>query len=562
MQPDQEKQIDSTDSSKPGQAVKMLLMLAWLVILEWLVFGKSMRAGFYLDDWTMLHSLHFAPRGLPEMIQYYLLHDPRVTMRPLEAVHFSLLYSLFAENPLGYHLAYAAFEILALWLFFIALVRIFKSKSLAFLATTCALLDPRHDTTHYWVMCNSVSLSLFLTLLSILLSDYGAARQKFWIHVSALVCFCLSIFNYEVFLPFLIINAVVCARHAPKERRIKSLLQWIAIFAAPVATLLLYQKLVVPLLVTPFVHGIILDPVEIISAIFDGTLIQTIPGCYPLAEKYLPLNWPEIKRLFFWLILPALAATFVFLKANESESKSSQESCPHPLMLSAWGLIIIVIGYSIFGLNKEYHPAVETIFNRVNTGSGLGAAMLFSGLMGAILQKAPEHRAVSRALVAILTVLLLTTYMSLDAIFQKPWLAATQVQKHIKDIVGKNSRALKPGDSILLANCPRYVNWTPVFDGVWDFERMLQITVGTNNIAGGVVSERLKVTPTQMQDISMGYLCESYKFPAVYVLIPDKEELIATPSAKAFIELINTRGRGFGLQEKTIKEWQEAIAKD
>ena len=47
------------------------LVLAWLTVLEVLTFGKGISgAWFYLDDWTMLHGLHFAPKSFFACLLY------------------------------------------------------------------------------------------------------------------------------------------------------------------------------------------------------------------------------------------------------------------------------------------------------------------------------------------------------------------------------------------------------------------------------------------------------------------------------------------------------------
>jgi Dolichyl-phosphate-mannose-protein mannosyltransferase len=555
----------TTNQSKIAQPVS-LLVFAWLALLEVLTFGKGISgAWFYLDDWTMLHSLHFAPKSFFEAIGFYLLHDPRVTLRPLEALHFASLYALFGEKALGYHIAYAVFDVAAIWIFYLLLRDLFGKPSLAFLAATIALIDPRHDSTHYWVMCNSVSFSLFLSMLSLWLSLAACRNKQPKLHWLSLFCFTLMVFNYELFLPFLLLNAAIISAESDRATRAKSFLTWTAIFATPVVAALAYQKFLVPLFVTPFVHGIVLDPIEMFCTIKDGLALQILPGIIPLLNKHIRLNYSDYTKLSsLWIaaIGAVCAAIFIYLNGRkETQQQQAVKSASLSMML--WGLLTIVIGYSIFGLNKEYHPAIETIFNRVNTGPSLGGTMFFAGACGYMIEKLKGSplKVVAAPLTALLAMSITCSYITLSQIFQKPWLTARLVQQNIQNILAERAADFKDNDSILLANCPRYVNWTPVFDGVWDFERMLQITTQHNNIHGGVVCERLHVSSAQIQDISSGFLCGTYKFPQIYVLLPDKRQIMPTTSAAQFIELVEKEGRQFGLSQKAIDLWKAEAAK-
>lgn len=179
--------------------------LLWLATLEYLVFGRAFRSvNFYLDDWTMLAHLSFGPQSLLSKISTYFLSDPRVTLRPLEAPYFATLHQFFGQYALWYHIVSGLFEVLAIWVFWLLIVRLTQSKATAFIATTLTLLDPRHDTTHYWVMCNSVSFSLFCSVLSLYFVDGASNLKNRWL---AWILYVMSLLNYEVFIGWFPLNA-------------------------------------------------------------------------------------------------------------------------------------------------------------------------------------------------------------------------------------------------------------------------------------------------------------------------------------------------------------------
>jgi hypothetical protein len=136
------------------------------------------------------------------------------------------------------------------------------------------------------------------------------------------------------------------------------------------------------------------------------------------------------------------------------------------------------------------------------------------------------------------------------------------MQKVIQDSLKNNATRFRSGDSIILANCPRYVMWAPLFDGVWDFQPMLQLTLKSRDIKGGVVSERLEIQGNELKDISRGVVCNTYDFNRLYIIIPPKGELVPVHNAEQFISVIEQRGFGFGLERSVIKKWRSQLETD
>jgi hypothetical protein len=101
--------------------------------------------------------------------------------------------------------------------------------------------------------------------------------------------------------------------------------------------------------------------------------------------------------------------------------------------------------------------------------------------------------------------------------------------------------------------------WAPVFDGVWDFEAMVHIITKNPRIKAGVVSERLVLSATEVKDISAGYLCASYPFKRMFLLVPNPETWYQISSAQQFIDCIKNHGMQFGLDPKTPARWQSEL---
>lgn len=142
----------------------------------------------------------------------------------------------------------------------------------------------------------------------------------------------------------------------------------------------------------------------------------------------------------------------------------------------------------------------------------------------------------------------------------KPWILSWATQKQIQQSILGNAQNLRPGDSIVLANCPRYVMWAPLFDGVWDFQNMLQFKLNRKDISGSVVSERLKVSRAYIEDVASGYSCGAYEFGHLLVFIPAPPKLIRVESAEDFVELVEKEGMTFGLDPEMPTIWRTQLA--
>src|SRR4030095_59745 len=142
----------------------------------------------------------------------------------------------------------------------------------------------------------------------------------------------------------------------------------------------------------------------------------------------------------------------------------------------------------------------------------------------------------------------------------KPWMDCWTVEKHITALVSARRGQFGAGTAILLAHCPRYVNWSPLFDGVWDFEAMLHMNLNDRNIQGGVVSDRMVLSRSNIKDISAGFTCGTYPFRQLFVFVPNPEQWIPIGYAQQFIQTINAKGMGFGLSRSTIERWHRELA--
>lgn len=558
----------------------LAVCLVWLSLLSFLVFGNITRnSGFYLDDWSMLKLFYFGPQDFFGMAENYLREWPLIAPRPVQAPFHAALYMFFGMAPFGYHLTAAVLDVIAFVIFYLIVRDLFGNKVLAILAASLALIDPRHDTNHNWVLCISVALSQMLTLLSLYMAMEGARRKSLALKLLSVVPFAIMTFNYELFLPAAVLNAVVLARKEKegsgflKTFSIKRFLLWGIYFALPVVLLLVFQKVLLPRVfgIVPTIHQVIIDPVEIFSTIFDGILIQISPLSFANLGSYIALNASELynrTHLFLLSIIVAVSSAIILAfntafntADNRAESATGRFDHKQLLTVVLCGLVTTALAYSLFGLNREYHPAVATIYNRVNTGGSWGGALIIAALALWLSGLAHRKRVVSDAFLVTLSGALIVFYTSVDWCFDKPWIASWTTQKNVQSVLREQVGTLAPANSVLLLNCPRYVNWSPVFDGVWDFERMVQITSKDKSMKGTVISDRLELTPTQVSDIAHSYVAGVYPFATTYLLQPDRRTLTKVTSPLQFIDTVERDGMKFGLPPAAVAKWRNQLKK-
>ena len=138
--------------------------------------------GFYLDDWVMLNTLARGPQNFFELFNYYFSADPRVVKRPIEALHFMVMFKLFGLKPLGYHVFNLILEVLSAWLLYFCMHRLTRSMPVALVTSILFLIYPSHNSTHYWVVCSSVGMSMILYLGSLLADIEAVLRDKKCLH--------------------------------------------------------------------------------------------------------------------------------------------------------------------------------------------------------------------------------------------------------------------------------------------------------------------------------------------------------------------------------------------
>lgn len=570
-----------------------LVALAWI---EFFCFFPAMRkVGFYLDDWATMAYLHFAPKnqGIFEFFKYYLLNDSRVQNRPLEVIHFGLIHWLFGGEPFPFHLTNVLMEILAGYLAYLVFLRVSESRAISMLAAIFFILHPAHDSSHYWVICSSVTLSLCLYLGSLVCLLHfadglqactsGASGQGkpglLWAVASSL-CFFLSLLNYETLLPLAAVNVLLVffVLFAGREKTQGQLMYALkvaagvaALMALPVVLLLGYLKVVMPLLGKGYVHGVVFDLETMLQIVGSGVDLNTPLTLFHFVFQQASNTFGEITKVD-WLHLAAISlvsflSVFLLcqidLRRNDEASKGQFSiRGTSGLWLVLIGVIGVIASYSIFGLNAEYTPTYYTILNRINAGASFCSAIILLGFLKLANDNAPARaNGVAPFALAFLAALFASAFTSANLALAKPWVASWATQTAIKKNIVVHAAELGRAPSLLLVNCPRYVLWSPVFDGVWDFSNMLRIALDDFNVNANVISERLTLDEKGATDISHGFQCGQYPFSKLFLFVAPDGPLERVVDERGFVDTVKRKGMGFGLAPDIVEKWEEELSK-
>ena len=566
-----------------------LLSALVLALIEMICFLPIMgKVGFYLDDWATMAYLHFAPhnQGLIEYLKYYLLNDSRVQNRPLEVLHFGLIHWFSGGSPFFFHLVNMGLEVLCAYLGYRIFVRISGEKAFSMIAAIFFLLHPGHDSTHYWVICSSVTLSMFLYLCSLhfslafadsAIAQGQAGRSKPWLYSAlAALFFLLSLLNYETLVPLASLNVllvVALIKSSQAASWVSSLRKGFVVAAClslTIGLLICYLKLFMPLLGKGYVHQAIFDWPVMLKTVARGCELNFPVALISFMLEQCQTVWASVSRAE-WLRLASmgvLAAAAVFglrqLDARERTARSVFAPAIgylEPSWLIGIGVIVVIASYSVFGLNSDYEPTYYTMVNRINAGAAFASSIVLLGLLKLVPYcSGARSNNIASVLLAVFASLLVACFTLTNFAMARPWLVSWQTQTTIRKNILAQKTILGKGPTLLLVNCPRYVMWSPVFDGVWDFSNMLRIGLNDFDVNASVVSDRLSVDEKGVKDVARGYECGRYPFSKLQLVVAPEAELVTARDAKHFIQTISTRGMGFGLPAKCLEGWEQELS--
>jgi hypothetical protein len=449
--------------------------------------------GFYSDDWDLLGS--FALTSDQSLLGFYrsMYAQPQVQMRPGQVLYLSLLYRLFGDSPLGYHVVNAAVLIAAAVLLVLVLERLGVPRAVAVSTGALYSVLPHYSTARVWYSAFQAPLSMAAFLLSL----YAAlrsleSRRRAWAwRLASLVGLVVSGLSYEVALPlFFVCPLVVWAR----QRRLASGSQASLNQAGSV----LFLGLMVAAAVG--VAGFkVLTSTRLSHGSQPGYLASL---AHQIAHINLIVYGAAVPRTL-WVALHAsadpvaivLAVGVGTLVAGYVLRVLAREPLPAPgqsIQLMIAGGVVILLGHAVFVTTRvSFSPTGPNNRTAVAAAAGVALAGVAAvSLIAALLPSRWRARAFSAAVGAGVCAAFLIT-MSLERF----WVTAYAQERQILDRVRQSLPTLAPKTTLLLDGFCPYVGPAIVFEAPWDLKGALWVRYRDTTIRADVVSPNLRVEP-------------------------------------------------------------------
>lgn len=472
----------------------MISPYLFLIGLELLNFAPfAGRVGFYHDDWSNLERCLSSGGLWNNMRQYAGL----VADRPLEILHYPLLYAWGGFEPLRYQLAYLLFETAAACLLYSLLVRLLDSRRLALTAAALYVAYPNHAITHHWLGSSAQTVALLLLFASLLKHLDWLDTQKPGPLAASLGLFCAALLEYEIvaFMPLML------AARRPWRRSL-------APFALPLVLVFLWRRFGVPFLAAGTTQrAVALSWTHAWDTYAAGlnSLTLALPRAY----------WDAAKSAGGGMLPIVLCATVVpaLLWLGLTRVGGSPSSSRAGVWTSAAGAF--VGGFLPYALSVAYTPTAQGIMARTSVAGSLAGALFFAW---------PLARAGWWPLVAVLSCFTLSNWQQ-----SLQWARSWEVQREILGQISPKIMGLPQGSTVLVAGFPRFIGpegrGSLVFDAHWDIGSALRITTGRFDLHANVVSERLRFHESEAVESFAGRVLRRYPYQNLYLYGHDRNAL-------------------------------------
>lgn len=547
------------DESPWKKDVPILLMV--LVAHAFCFLPICFQVGFYLDDWLTFWNLHFAPHNFFDLLKASF-SDPRMVTRPVQCFYYATTYLFFGDRPLPYHLVRFGLEYFGAVCLYFGIKRLSLSHFVGAVSALIFLLYPSHDASHYWIGGGlGPGFGLTLYLASFCCSMRAFTTKNKALYWAAIGFYGLSAFCYEAFLPMIVFSfcgvLLLSAEKRVDSRLVtmSSVVAWIIPFLLVGFLEPIYQRLLLPKVAHVFLSPSAFDFSYFCNVFVQGLNVSLFAGLWSFLAERVREALISFTPLHGIQIVGSVTASLAVLAFSYSN-----EQIRYRRLYTA-AILTFFASYLTFAVAQGYTPVLGTMINRVNVGASVAVAVMLAlsckWLVDHMLISTRRAKACSALLGLPLILIMVLSNMALSSF----WISSWNVQKNVRFLISKHSDQIKAGDCIILADTHRYLNWAPVFDGTWDFQSMLRMTLNTNSVSGGVVSDRLVVERDKVHDVSAAYVCASYPSDRITLFFPSESAWLPIKSSEDFIEQVKTRSKNIPMSAETLHSWSQGAAR-
>jgi hypothetical protein len=298
----QKKQIDLFLEFKEF-ATSRLAIFVYLFAFAWLFFSPMLTSFFVADDFTWFR---WAADNNFNLLSYFTSSDG-FFYRPGTKLFFHLMYNIFWLNQAVYHLVSLAAHFLVAYLFFLLLMKIFKSKMVSFLAALFFLIGSGSLESVYWISSTGHLFAAFFGLLGLLLFINYEENKKKILYLLSFISFSLSLLFHEfaVILPLLILAYKVKDNGIRNSLSIIKRVDFLLLFASTFIYLMLRLSANSHWFAGDYNYNLLKLPFNLVGNIF-GYVFLTVLGPLFIPIYEITRNFAR-ENLLFSLITVGLA---------------------------------------------------------------------------------------------------------------------------------------------------------------------------------------------------------------------------------------------------------------
>lgn len=368
----------------------LALILGTLVFIAF----PSLNAPFLLDDVDQMQQTA-AQCSVGEALQ----RDCYDLYRPVKTLAFYMLYHLFPESPLHWHIAGLALFCVSTLLFYLLSKRLFKKTWMALAAAAIWALAPTQVSTYVWSSSINIQVMTLGVLSALLFLDMLSSSRSAPIRILlilGIVCaYTIAFLSYEsaIVLPALLLIWAY-ARHL-KILSKDNVVALLACGATGLALLIVRQLMKGNLQIDNVqIHGF--SALQLAGVSGHITWHHLSLWCWPFGRQAilgtLVNNGQSIHFLWGWLLLTGTTATVWF----------ARKACP--LILPGW--LFFVISFLPMSNLLPFFNGPYADYYLIVPSMGLTFALV--AVLGALVSRMPATRQPGAQMLLILLCILIS----------------------------------------------------------------------------------------------------------------------------------------------------------